>query len=420
MTKLKKIKAGALQFVLFIGAIIAVLLMAFVMVSHSHTLFNKKTDITIAMIQATDRGMGASFDQPLEVGMTWELPERRDPLGIETSVQKDYWGLLEKREVISKKGKLKFTKIGLVGLRDENRYALYLEDNNRPMVIAGDAKIFGDAFLPERGIKMGNIQGFGYTKPQLVYGRRQQSSSRLPELNQEVVRQLDLLTGLPKGNIISFKKGGIIKNSFQEETRIIRGAVIELENVSLVGNIMVWASHEIIVKPTANLRDVVLIAPQINIVDGTKGNFQALASKQIKVGRNCKLDYPSVLAVGKKGKSEKSANKRQEPSLIMEPGASLSGMVLYLEESDSEGYGASIQIQEKANVYGEMYCQGSLELKGNVYGGVTTQSFITMEKGNVYQNHLFGGKIEANLLSETYGGLVFKDKPANQVMKWLY
>ncbi|RIV68265.1 hypothetical protein [Flagellimonas aequoris] len=419
MTKLKKIKAGALQFVLFIGAIIAVLLMAFVMVSHSHTLFNKKTDITIAMIQATDRGMGASFDQPLEVGMTWELPER-DPLGIETSVQKDYWGLLEKREVISKKGKLKFTKIGLVGLRDENRYALYLEDNNRPMVIAGVARISGDAFLPERGIKMGNIQGFGYTKPQLVYGRRQQSSSRLPELYQEVARQLGQLTGLPKGNNISFKKGEIIKNSFQEETQIIRGAVIELENISLVGNILVWASEEIIVQPTANLRDVVLIAPQINIVDGTMGNFQALASKQITMGRNGNLSYPSVLAVGKKGKFEKNANKQQEPSLIMEPGASLSGMLLYWEENDLEGYGANIQIQENANVNGEVYCQGSLELKGNVYGSVTTQSFITLEKGNVYQNHLFGGKIEANLLPLAYGGLVFKDKPANQVMKWLY
>ncbi|WP_228235558.1 hypothetical protein [Allomuricauda sp. M10] len=419
MIKLKKIKAGALQFILFIGAIIAVLLMAFVMISHSHTLFNKKTDITIAVIQATDKGMDGSFDQPFEVGKTRELPEH-DPLGIETNVQKDYWGLLEKREVTSKKGKLKFTKIGLVGLREENRYALYLEDNNRPMVIAGDAKISGDAFLPERGIKMGNIQGFGYTKPQLVYGRRQQSSSRLPELNQEVVRQLGQLTGLTKGNTISFNKGEIIKNSFQEETQIIQGAVIELENISLVGNIMVWASHEITVQPTANLRDVVLIAPQINIVVGTKGNFQALASNQIKVGRNCSLDYPSVLAVEKKGKFEKSANKQQEPSLIMEQGSSLSGIVLYWEENDSEGYGANIQIQENANVNGEVYCQGSLELKGNVYGSVTTKSFTALEKGNVYQNHLFGGNIDASLLPLAYGGLVFKDKPANQVMKWLY
>ncbi len=110
---------------------------------------------------------------------------------------------------------MKFTKIGLVGHRSENRYALYLEDNNRPMVIAGDAKISGDAFLPERGIKMGNIQGFGYTKPQLVYGRQQQSNARLPELNQEVIRQLGQLTGnTPKGENISFKKGEIIKSSF--------------------------------------------------------------------------------------------------------------------------------------------------------------------------------------------------------------
>ena len=50
----KKIKGGALQFVLFVGTIVAVLLMSFVLISHSHTLFKKKTDITIALIQAAD------------------------------------------------------------------------------------------------------------------------------------------------------------------------------------------------------------------------------------------------------------------------------------------------------------------------------------------------------------------------------
>lgn len=422
MIKLTKIRAGALQFVLFIGAIIAVLLMAFVMLSHSHTLFNKKTDINIELIQATDKGMTRSFEQSLEAGKAWSLPEE-NTMRIQTNVEKSYWGILEKRAVVSKKGKLMFTKIGLVGHQEVNRFALYLQDDNRPMVIAGDAKINGDAYLPERGIKMGNIQGYGYTKPQLVYGREWQSKSRLPELENGVVGQLKQLTGtgyMPTGDVINFNKEAIVKNSFQKETQIIRGTVVNLVDVSLTGNIMVWASQQINVRPTANLRDIVLVAPKINIADGVTGNFQALASKQIKVGRNCTLNYPSVLAVQEARKFEKDNNILKEPSFIMESGSSVSGMILYKKDNESKGYGADLKIDKNASVHGEIYCDGSLELKGGVYGSVLTQSFISMENGNVYLNHLYNGNINSNQLPIAFGGLVFVDKPVNQVMKWLY
>lgn len=422
MILLKKIRAGALQFVLFIGAIIAVLLMAFVMLGHSHTLFNKKTDITIDLIQATDRGMARSFEQPLETGKTWTLLEE-STIGIHTSVQKSFWGVLEKRTVVSKKGKLKFTKTGLVGHKEENRAALYLQDDNRPMVIAGDAKINGDAHLPERGIKMGNIQGYGYTKPQLVYGKKWQSRSRLPELENGMVQQLKKLTNtgfMPTGNDLILKKGAMVKNGFQQETQIVRGVVVDLENVSLTGNIMVWATQQITVHPTANLTDVVLVAPQINVADGATGNFQALASKQIMVGRNCHLTYPTVLAVHDTRKTEGNSTTKKEPSLIMGSGSGLSGMIVYKNENESKGYGADIKLETNAKVHGEIYCQGSLELKGNVFGSVLARSFIALENGNIYLNHLYNGNIDARQLPIEFGGIVFDDTPVNQVMKWLY
>src|SRR5690606_36425267 len=101
----KKIRAGALQFVLFIGAIIAVLLLAFVLLSHTHALFDKKTDITVDLIQTVDRGMFQSFDQNREPGKPWE-PSQYNDLEIQTSVQTEYWGVLEKRSVTAKKGKI--------------------------------------------------------------------------------------------------------------------------------------------------------------------------------------------------------------------------------------------------------------------------------------------------------------------------
>ena len=51
-----KIRAGALQFVLFIGAIIAILLFAFVLISYTHSFFGKKTDLMVDVIQGTEYG----------------------------------------------------------------------------------------------------------------------------------------------------------------------------------------------------------------------------------------------------------------------------------------------------------------------------------------------------------------------------
>jgi cytoskeletal protein CcmA (bactofilin family) len=291
------------------------------------------------------------------------------------------------------------------------------------MVIAGDAKINGDAYLPERGIKMGNIQGYGYTKPQLVYGRKWQSKSRLPELQNGMVQQLKKMTNtgfMPTGNDFILKTGAMVKNGFEQETQIIRGVVVDLENVSLTGNIIVWASQQIKVHPSANLKDVVLVAPEINIADRVIGNFQALAGKQITVGRNCNLNYPTILAVQDTRKTEGNNIPQREPSLIMESGSSLSGIIVYHNEHTSKKYGADIQIGNNANVHGEIYCQGSLELKGSVFGSVWAQSFIALENGNVYLNHLYNGNIDAYQLPMEFGGLVFSDTPVNQVMKWLY
>lgn len=411
-----------MQFVLFIGAIIAVLLMAFVLLSHSHSLFNKKTDITIDLIQATDRGMSQSFEQSLEVGETWILPEENS-IGIQTNVQKTYWGVLENRKVVSQKGKLKFTKIGLVGHQLENRFALYLQEDNRPMVIAGDARINGDAYLPERGIKMGNIQGFGYTKTQLVYGHQRQSKSRLPELEKGMVGQLKQLTAtgfMPTGNDLMLKTGAMVKNGFQQETQIIRGVNVDLENVSLTGNIMVWASHQINVFDTAVLQDVVLIAPEIHIADGVNGNFQALATKQIMVGRNCNLVYPTILAVQETGRFKGNTDMSLEPSLVINSGSTISGTILFLDGNDAKYYTPDIKIDEDTAVFGELFSEGYLELKGEVFGSVYTKAFIAMENGNLYLNHLYNGRIDASLLPMAYGGLVFSDRPANKVMKWLY
>lgn len=421
MMFLKKIKAGALQFVLFIGTIIVLLLFAFILMNQSHSLLGKKTDIIVDLVQKADQGLVESLSKPMGTGENKSMLDNES--GIKTNVSKEHWGLLEKRMVISTKGKLQFEKTAFVGYGDSNRSALYLRDDNRPMVIAGDAKISGDAYLPERGIKMGNIRGYGYIRPQLVYGKIFRSKQRLPQLSPEVVQRMKLMTGtgyLPKGNSRTLKYGMVLKNSFQEETIVVQGTSIDLENVSLTGNIVVWAMHNIHVRSTSRLRDVILIAPTIEVEEGTSGTFQAISSKEILVGRNCELDYPTILAVQLKNGFEKSVHKSKEPAIHIGNGSNISGSVLYLDKSESKGQPSFITIANGAVVQGEVYCEQSLELKGSVYGNVITNSFVAFENGNTYLNHLFNGKINAQMLPKGYCGLTYDNNTVNGVVKWLY
>ena len=416
----KKIKGGALQFVLFVGAIIAVLLLSFVLVTYSHILFKKKTDITIDLIQATDSAFERKLTTPFSEE---EVLESIDDSGIQTNIQSRYWGLLELRTAVAKKGKLSFTKIGLVGHAQEERPALYLKDNQRPMVIVGHARINGTAHLPQRGIKMGNIGGYGYTQPHLVYGRKLLSQAQLPPLEDGLQTQITRLSNPffePQGIEAILKKGMVLKNSFRDETQIIKGSIVQLEDLELTGNILVWATQRIVVHPSAKLKDVVLVAPQIEIQDFTKGNFQAIASRHIAMGQQCQLDYPTVLAVHKKRSKQDIEAQSLQPDIRLDRGAWVTGMLLYLDENESNQPQVHVQIEEQATVNGEVYCTQNLELKGNVHGSVFTNAFVAAEKGSFYLNHLYNGQIDASLLPVEYGGLYLGDEPKTMVIKWLY
>ncbi|NAY93513.1 hypothetical protein GTQ34_16535, partial [Muricauda sp. JGD-17] len=59
----KRVKAGALQFVLFIGALIAILLSTFVLLHHVHHKFDKKTEKTITLVKKADWGIHHALSQ---------------------------------------------------------------------------------------------------------------------------------------------------------------------------------------------------------------------------------------------------------------------------------------------------------------------------------------------------------------------
>lgn len=426
----KKIQAGALQFVLFIGAVVAILLSTFMLLSFTHNQFDKKTDILITLVKSADFGLETSLDKQIGLGESIEISNEND-VAIDIKVARDLWGVFEKRTVTTSHRNSKYIKTALIGGADRNEMpALYVNDHQRPVIMAGNAMITGDAFLPEQGLKMGNIMGLSYNRSSLLYGRQKLSGSSLPSLSSELKTQIAQLTRydyLPKGEVLTTIPEEGLKNSFQSPTLIIRDRVVRLSKTSLVGNIIVSASYKIIVEADANLQDVVLMAPEIIIENWVKGQFQAIASESISVGKKCELAYPSALVVNKKPVFVDATNPdtkptfNTKPAIYMDSYAWVGGFVMVLDDSAAQQYAPQIKLDDNAKVVGEVYCTKNLELKGVVTGSVATDAFIALEDGSVYQNHLYNGSINSTSLNKSYAGLLLASREDNKkVMKWLY
>lgn len=426
----KKIQAGAFQFVLFIGAVIAILLLTFLLFSFSHRQFDKKTDILINLVKNANFGIETSLNKGFPLHSSIEIPNE-NTIEIAIEVQRDLWGVFEKRTVTTTHGKTTYVKTALVGGKDKTKMpAVYVSDHQRPVIIAGNSKITGDAFLPAQGLKMGNIRGNSYNHSSLLFGQQKLSRASLPKLSREIIAQLTQLTQYNYNTEVellhTIPETGL-KNSFQSPTIVIRNQVVHLENTSLVGNIIISAADRIIVEANTNLHDVVLLAPEIIIKSGVKGNFQAIATVSISVGKNCKLRYPSALVVLKKPSfvSQKNANSTKglntKPAIYLDTYSWVGGTVIALDNSKEQQYAPQIKIEANAKVVGEIYCTKNLELKGSVEGNVTTNGFIALEDGSVYQNHLYNGIINSKSLDESYVGLLLASREQNKrVMKWLY
>ncbi len=421
-----KIPGGALQFVLFMGVAIAILLLAFISLSHVHRLFAKKTTFHVNALKSADTGMALLLKRDTSTSDTlrMQLPEANN---IILKGKKDLWGIYERYSVTTKAKKKTFSKTGLVGRNiPTDRPALYLADHNSPLIVVGKAKLNGDVFIPKRGIRAGNIGGNSYYNRHLFYGRERQSAEQLPLIHPVVQASLQKLlqaqfVGASRIDY-TFYHHKPLHQSFFENTLVLEGDFIALEGVELIGNIVVRATEKIVVFPNSNLKDILLIAPEIELKNGVHGTFQAIASQRISVGESCRISYPSALVVVQSKKNTEAPSTTFKPEIEVQKNTYFGGIIAYLSSQKEEGASQYPQILIAPNVQinGELYCEQTTELKGHVNGSVYTHYFMARENGNTYQNHLFNGTISSADLHHSYAGITLQDDNNKTVGKWLY
>jgi len=418
---MQKLKAGALQLTLFICVVIALLLAAFIILVHTHKRFNTLSDMTIETVKNADKGIVYALSNKLTLNDSIDLKLESD-IGETIKVYRSYWGLFEKVTSNAIFKSKRINKTALIGgvQSKTNRTALYLQENNKPLVLVGNTRIQGGAYVSKRGVKSGNISGTSYYGHQLIYGQSRISTS-FPRLFSETQQNLERIqngfNGMTNEAIINITKEKSHENSFFNSKKyVISNSAIILSNISLTGHIMVMSQTKIVVDASTKLKDVVLIAPKIEIRDNVSGTFQAIATNEILVGKNCNLKYPSALVVKE---SKPVLNEKELNKILIDSSSNISGVVVYLGKPKRNNTKTQLVIEEQATVTGEVYCNQNLELKGTINGCVFTSNFMANQFGSIYQNHIYNGNINIDELPKEYVGLSFINQKKG-VLKWLY
>ncbi|TJY37396.1 hypothetical protein [Pontimicrobium aquaticum] len=418
-----KLKAGALQITLFITVVIALLLTLFIVLVHVHKQFSLHTNIIKETLYNTQRGIDYTLKNEVMLNTPYNVSLNNNNVQI----KRDFWGMFEKVSVKSKLKNVKIEKTALLGSNlpsNLDRNALYLKDNNKPLIVAGTTQIQGTAFLPRLGIRPGIITSKPYLGSKLIYGNRKLSND-LPPISNELQSHLKQLFSIEKiygsDEFIEHSPSQKLQNSFNDKAKVLySNQLIDLYDTELTGYIVVYSKTKIVVKPSSSLKDIILIAPEIIIKDNVNGRFQAFATKKITLGKNCLLSYPSAIVLqDEETPTNQESSTELNNSVAIDKGSMIKGLVMFLGKVAPNNFKPQILISENAIVKGEIYCKENLELKGAVHGSVYTNNFVATQSGSVYQNHIYNGKILADRLPKEYVGLTFENS-SKEVLKWLY
>ena len=420
-----KLFSGALQFTIFIGVVVALLLAGLVMLENTHNFFIEQSKATIENIQLANSGINYLLKDDLQSNDTLtiaSLSNENQTLEVHLS----NWGIFEKAIVKATHRKKIFYKSALLGtnMTSENRPTLYLQDNYKPLIVVGRTILKGTAFIPSQGVNPGYIAGESFYGNEVVQGIIKKSSTTLPKLKKNYKEELELLlktNDFNASNFISESNLTDLTNSFSKPTKTYYSKTpIDLSHNHIIGNVIIKSDKLITIQRTAFLRDVIIIAPEVEIQDGVTGNFQVFASKTITVGKECKLNYPTALVLIQEKESEAEPNPiPQEYKITIDKNSEIRGSVCYFKSIKENDFKTQLTLEQSSSIKGEVYCQGNFELKGKVVGSVFTEQFIANAAGSIFINHIYNGEIVQDNFPESFCGILFENN-SKAVAKWIY
>lgn len=316
-------------------------------------------------------------------------------------LNKNIWGVFEIASATAFKGKDSCSQTVLYGYSPDTilKSALYLADQNRALFLCGSTKVKGTCYLPEAGVKRAYIEGQGYINSDLIDGTEKRSKTSLTPLNEKLSNEL-VKNFIDSNDVVNeLEIADTIQHSFSKPTIVIEiaSSIFTLNNKVFSGNIIIKSKGKIIISPENKLQNIQIYASSIEVKERFRGAVQLFAQDSLVIEKNCKLDYPSALGIVKnRFRMFQQFIKIGEESVV-------EGICIgFCPINDINK--VKIAIAEKALVYGHIYCDGYVDVKGSIYGHVTCGNFRLQTPSSTYDNHLLNATIDYTKLSSKFVG----------------
>ena len=299
--------------------------------------------------------------------------------------------------------------------------AIYLPDQDRPLSLSGKTAINGDVFIPVAGIRTAYVDNKAYEgDKRLIVGKTRNSGRTLPPLNENRLRSLQKMQEYQINGKIPEVKRDINYQSFRLDTRFLKinnDAAI-LHDVSLKGNIIVYADTLLTIDSTANLEDVIVIAKSILVKSGFRGKCQLFATDSIGIEKHCVFTYPSAIGVLRFKTPVVSVTQ----SISIGEGTVLNGCV-FSYEKEAAGSPGIITLNKNLRINGQVYAQHILQTRDGlkVRGSIFAGSFMYQNDFTRYENYLINLEVSESGLSRYYltSGLLPVAAKKRKVLQWL-
>ena len=296
----------------------------------------------------------------------------------------------------------------------EERPSLYLTDRNRYLSVCGETWLGGPVDLPALGIRKSYVDGTGYYRVKAVQGDIRKSEASIPVI-QPVYQDIfdaQFVVDFQKDSVMLWEEERIdsLKASFKKKPLCLWSSeLISLDYIAIKGNVKVVSQREIRVGKGVKLDQCILAAPTIVFEEGFKGRVQVFARDSVFIGKKSHFLLPSVIYMNGNNKSKK---------LIIDNAVRFAGeiVVMGLNKNDSP----LLKVGERARLEGFVYCDGTVEMEGDVAGSIYVNRFLLKTRSALYENHLLNNRLDVSDLKSSYVGISwFSNSTKKQILECL-
>lgn len=387
-----QLKASSLANAIFICLLISVFLGCLVFVSHYFNLINTKLELNERIIN-TNKASLLYYTTQLET-LEYDAPIQTDILdeNFQTMVTKKKWGFYDiiTCETIFKTDTVVQSVLAGYQPYASNSISLYLTDHDNELKVSGASNLVGRLSIPKARIEQSYINGQKGNSVK-IKGQKTASKDQLPKL---VYKPNIELSHLKKFSLDDFDTSLPIVNTFSAETLLIDiSNVNTLSNLIIKGNVILYSTGAINISNYNTLEDIVLFAKRVTINEAFSGVMHIVANDDVVIEKNAELKYPSSVYV-----------EHQTDSIMVDikENAKIAGGIVINGGGSLKASKNKLNIEQGAEVYGMVYCQGNTQLKGSVFGSLYTDRFYLKTTSASYENTILNGTIDASVLPKNF------------------